>query len=155
MKLITPCPDNGGYRKFGYERTDGRLHCGHDYNAPEGTEIKSIATGTLIFSNPVNGFGSYGQPGYVTVIRYPDFFGIYGHLQEKMKKWLGGQVEQGEIIGKLAEYRTQRFNADHLHFCIYMPKIKKTTTGIPPFPWGYRETLYNWHDPVKFIFERS
>lgn len=140
--MILPCTDAGGYRKYGFKAGD-KLHCGHDFNAPEGTPIKAITKGVVIFSDEVQGFGSFGKPGGVIAIKHGEIIGIYGHL-ERLKD-PGDKVQEGDVIGSLIKYETKNFRADHLHFGIYLSR------QLPMFPWGYVDHLGLWTDPLKYI----
>lgn len=147
--MIHPCSDKGGYRKFGYKL--GNLHhCGHDYNTFQGDLVKSICNGKIIHAGLVAGFGSFGKPGGVVVIKHFDknkkpFTAIYGHINISVKQ--GDTVKEGDVVGSLIRYETFKFRADHLHFCIHVGE------DLPPFPWGYRSDLSGYIDPIKFINE--
>lgn len=136
-------------------------HCGHDYSCDAGDNDKSIADGKVVFSDEVNGFGSYGSNGGVIIIQHKvnneSFLALHGHIHRF--KGVGDFVKEGDVIGEIIEYRNRFWNTnkkkyedsktDHLHFCIIVDSV------IPSFPWGYRENLIGFFNPIEFINKRK
>lgn len=143
-----PCVDAGSYRGFGYQ-TGKKYHLGHDFNCPFGSTVHSISDGVVIFSDKVNGFGSFEEPGGVIIIKHRDkydheFLALYGHVRLSVSE--GMKVNKGDIIGSIIKYETSQFRADHLHFGI------NTHIEMPKFPWGYSEDFAGWVNPIEYIF---
>jgi len=136
-------------------------HCGHDYSADAGDNDRSIADGKVIRSEDVGGFGSFGGKGGVIIVQHninnESFIALHGHIHRF--KGIGDIVKEGDVLGELIEYRNNFWNkdkkkyeparTDHLHFCIIVDSV------IPAFPWGYRESLLGFFDPIEFINKRK
>ncbi len=142
--------DKGGYRCFGWIDTKTKkIHNGHDFNCPIGTDVKSVANGKVIFSGNINGFGSLNPStkGGVVIIKHKDgnkvFYGLYGHVTNLIKN--GMDVKQGDKIGIIAEFKNGEALCPHLHFAIWY------ANDYPPPPYGYVDNLRFWIDPLEFI----
>lgn len=152
-KYLIPCPDAGQYRKFGWYDTntkveDRRYHVGSDRNTPAETNILTLLAGTVIFSDEVNGFGSYDKKGGVVIIesRFNNelYSILYGHIVRHLNK--GEIVTENEVVGEVIKYFTANYRADHLHWGVWKGG------GIPTTPyWGYNKEVSNWIDPDKFL----
>jgi lipoprotein NlpD len=87
---------------------DGRRHDGIDVSAPSGTPIRAAASGRVVFSGSMRGYGN------LILVRHKDnMFTAYAHnSMNKARK--GQQVKQGDVIAKVG--RTGRASGSHLHF---------------------------------------
>jgi murein DD-endopeptidase MepM/ murein hydrolase activator NlpD len=86
---------------------DWRYHRGVDLAAPEGTRVKSLTAGRVVFSGPQGGFGNtiVVENDRGTRVRY-------AHLRDiKVKE--GEEVAQGQGIGSVGS--TGRATGPHLH----------------------------------------
>lgn len=87
---------------------NGRRHDGVDISAKSGTPIKAAASGRVVFSGSMRGYGK------LILVRHKDnMFTAYSH--NKVNKVRKGQtVKQGQVIGKVG--RTGRASGSHVHF---------------------------------------
>lgn len=87
---------------------NGRRHDGIDISARQGTPIKASASGKVVFSGTMRGYGN------LILIRHDDnFFTAYAHNKvNKAKK--GQSVKRGQVIAEVG--RTGRTTGAHLHF---------------------------------------
>jgi septal ring factor EnvC (AmiA/AmiB activator) len=90
--------------------------------APEGSEVKAVYPGTVIFADWIRGFGlltilDHGQ-GYMT---------LYGHLQTVYKK-LGEHIEPNEILARVGQSGGQ--DQPGLYF-----EIRKDGEALDPLAW--------------------
>jgi murein DD-endopeptidase MepM/ murein hydrolase activator NlpD len=126
-KFIWPVPSSKKVSsKFGQRR--GRHHDGIDIPAVTGTHIVASATGNVIVSGWMRGYGK------VIVIKHDDgYHTVYAHNSKHFVK-KGQRVSQGEVIGKVGS--TGRSTGPHLHFEIrrknrvrnpafYLARLKK------------------------------
>lgn len=100
-------------------------HYGIDIVAPEGTAVKSVADGTVIFAEWTI------ATGYVIIIEHKEnLVSVYKHNASLVKQQ-GDQVRSGEVIatiGNTGELST----GTHLHFELW-------SNGYPMNPKGYIE----------------
>ena len=104
--------------KFGIR--GGRRHDGIDIGAPEGTEIKAAADGTVLYS----GDQQTGYGNLIIIKHAQDMITVYAHNQKNLVKE-SDQVKRGQAIGKVG--RTGRATGPHLHF-----EIRKRTQPRNP-----------------------
>ena len=71
-----------------------RPHLGVDYGAPTGTEVLSVAAGTVSFAGRNGGYGKMVR------IRHVKFSTSYAHLS-RIQVRRGQRVEQGDIVGRV------------------------------------------------------
>ncbi|RJX20353.1 MAG: hypothetical protein C4570_03845 [Ammonifex sp.] len=105
-----PCPGNVS-SPFGY-RTDPftgakKFHAGVDIANREGTEIKSAASGVVIWTGWAGGYGKR------VVVDHGSFRTAYAHLKEILVR-PGREVKGGDVIGLMGS--TGRSAGPHLHF---------------------------------------
>lgn len=104
-KFIWPAE---GTLMSGFGIRNGRRHDGIDISAKLGTPIKAAASGKVVFSSRLSGYGN------TVIVRHPDnFFSIYAHnKQNKAKK--GASVKKGEVIAYMGA--TGNATGSHCHF---------------------------------------
>ncbi|MEM6276281.1 MAG: M23 family metallopeptidase [Pseudomonadota bacterium] len=86
----------------------GRMHNGHDWAGPIGTDIKATADGVVIHAGWSSGYGR--------LIKIQHEFGIetrYAHLS-KIRVSVGQRVSRGQHIGDLGN--SGRSTGPHLHY---------------------------------------
>lgn len=100
-------------------------HRGIDIGAPNGTDIKAAADGTVTYSGWMGGYG------YLVIITHEN--GIqtyYGHCS-KLYVSVGEEVEAGDVIGAVGS--TGYSTGNHLHF-----EIRKNGSQINPQRYVYK-----------------
>jgi murein DD-endopeptidase MepM/ murein hydrolase activator NlpD len=102
------------------------FHDGIDIAVPEGTVIRSIERGEVIYSDELRGYGN------IIIIRHAGgFASVYSHNRKNLVRE-GQKVAKGEVIGEVGS--TGRVSGPHLHFEIrkdnvardplyYLPKL--------------------------------
>jgi murein DD-endopeptidase MepM/ murein hydrolase activator NlpD len=102
------------------------FHDGIDIAAPEGTAIRAIDSGEVIYSDQLRGYGN------MVIVRHADgFLSVYAHNERNLVRE-GQQVSRGETIARVGS--TGRVTGPHLHFEIrrdnkaedplnYMPRL--------------------------------
>ena len=84
------------------------FHDGIDIAAPEGSPVRAIEKGEVIYSDQIRGYGN------IVIIRHGSgIVSVYAHNQINLVR-AGQDVEQGEIIAKVGS--TGRVTGPHLHF---------------------------------------
>jgi len=78
--------------RFGSARPDGGLWRGILLAAPEGTPVKVIAAGTVVYADWLRGFGNL-----LIVDHGQQFMSVYGHNQGLLKK-VGDAVRAGDTV---------------------------------------------------------
>ncbi len=92
----------------GFGIRNGRRHDGIDIATKVGTPIKAAASGKVVFSDRIGGYGN------TVIIRHPDnFFSIYAHNQKNLVK-KGKTVKRGDEIALLGA--TGNATGPHCHF---------------------------------------
>lgn len=91
------------------------FHDGIDISAPEGSPIRVIERGEVIYSDRLRGYGN------LVIVRHPGgFVSVYAHNKSNLVRE-GQKVAQGEVIGEVGS--TGRASAPHLHFEIRKDNI--------------------------------
>ena len=91
------------------------FHDGIDISAPEGSPIRAVEKGEVIYSDQLRGYGN------LVIIRHAGgFVSVYAHNQSNLVRE-GQKVAQGEVIGEVGS--TGRASAPHLHFEIRKDNI--------------------------------
>jgi murein DD-endopeptidase MepM/ murein hydrolase activator NlpD len=94
-------------------------HDGIDIGAPEGTPIRAIERGEVIYSDQLRGYGN------MVIIRHMDgFVSVYAHNEANLVRE-GQTVSRGEIIARVGT--TGRVTGPHLHF-----EIRRNNTVQDP-----------------------
>lgn len=111
-----------GIRSYLYQRSPTHRHQGIDMVAPEGTEVRAVADGTITHAAEKlePGFSGYG--GHV-VLHMADgkHWALYAHLQRALVK-PGDKVKRGQVIGTVGRTCYDRTHPGklckgaHLHF---------------------------------------
>lgn len=87
---------------------NGRRHDGVDIRAKSGEPIEAAASGKVVFSGQLRGYGN------MLIVRHKDrFFTVYAHNSKNAVK-KGQKVAKGELIGYVGS--TGRATGPHLHF---------------------------------------
>lgn len=102
-----------------------RLHDGIDIAVPTGTPVKAAASGTVIATKWLEGYGNV-----VIISHGQNFSTLYAHLKSFAVKE-GQEVKQGQIIAY--SDNTGWSTGPHLHFSIYKidPETGKSTPVNP------------------------
>ena len=111
-----------GYRLTAGYGDSGTLwastHTGQDFAAPEGTPVRAIADGRVVFA------GWDGSYGLKVVVEHPDgTVTWYAHLSSILRT--SGHVSGGEVIARVGS--TGNSTGDHLH-------LEVRPGGGPPVP---------------------
>lgn len=105
--LKTSVSSNFGWRKDPFTGKN-RFHNGIDLAAAEGTEIKSVLKGRVLFSDFQSGYGNT-----VVLDHGKGMTTVYAHNSDNLVKQ-GDWVEKGASIAKVGS--TGRSTGPHLHF---------------------------------------
>lgn len=85
-----------------------RHHSGVDLAAPQGSHVRAVLNGQVIFADR---YGTYGK--LVSILHRDGYTSLYGHLSE-ISVTPGTRIEAGAIIGRVGETGTA--TGPHLHF---------------------------------------
>jgi murein DD-endopeptidase MepM/ murein hydrolase activator NlpD len=92
----------------GFGPRGSSFHDGLDIAAPEGTPIRAVEAGEVIYSHQMRGYGN------MVIVRHDGgIVSVYAHNQINLVRE-GQQVARGEIIARVGS--TGRVTAPHLHF---------------------------------------
>ena len=92
----------------GFGPRGSSFHDGIDIAAAEGTPIRAIEGGDVIYSDQLRGYGN------IVIIRHSDgLVSVYAHNETNLVKQ-GQAVSRGEIIARVGS--TGRVTGPHLHF---------------------------------------
>ena len=108
-----------GSLNSGFGPRGSGFHDGVDISAPEGTPIRAVEQGEVIYSDQLRGYGN------MVIIRHSGgIVSVYAHNQLNLVRE-GQQVGRGEIIGRVGS--TGRVTGPHLHF-----EIRKNNLAQDP-----------------------
>jgi LysM repeat protein len=94
-------------------------HDGIDIGAPEGTPIRAIEKGEVIYSDQLRGYGN------IVIVRHAGgFISVYAHNEANLVRE-GQAVSRGEFIARVGN--TGRVSGPHLHF-----EIRKNNAAQDP-----------------------
>lgn len=137
-----------GARRFGTPRKGGqkkdRLHGGCDLYAPVGTEVYSVAAGTILGVNP------FYKGTWEVTVDHGTFTVRYGELKEDLIREIkvGAVVEKGTLLGHVG--KLSGLNLSMVHFELYDGSGKgKLSDHFNP-PYYRRKDLL---DPTTFLDE--
>jgi len=116
--LLLLAPVNGTINS-GFGQRGASFHDGIDIAAPEGSAIRAVEQGEVIYSDQLRGYGN------IVIIRHEGgIVSVYAHNQTNLVRE-GQQVARGEEIAKVGS--TGRVTGPHLHF-----EIRKNNTAQDP-----------------------
>lgn len=122
-------PVEEGKISSGYGLRSGRFHEGLDIVANQGSGVRAVATGYVVFSGSFSGYGK------TVVIYHGDgFSSIYAHNQKNLVSE-GQQVQAGEQVALLGQSGETR--GTHLHF-----EIRKEGEAVNPLGFSYKDRAY-------------
>jgi len=100
-------PVNGTINS-GFGPRGSSFHDGIDIAAPEGTPIRAIERGEVIYADQLRGYGN------IVIIRHSDgVISVYAHNESNLVRQ-GQTVSRGETIARVGS--TGRVTGPHLHF---------------------------------------
>lgn len=103
----------------GFGPRGASFHDGVDIAAPEGTPIRAIEKGEVIYSDQLRGYGK------IVIVRHADgLVSVYAHNESNLVRE-GQIVSRGEIIARVGS--TGRVSGPHLHF-----EIRKNNAAQDP-----------------------
>jgi len=103
----------------GFGPRGASFHDGVDIAAPEGTPIRAVDGGEVIYSDQLRGYGN------IVIVRHGGgIVSVYAHNQINLARE-GQHVARGEIVAKVGS--TGRVTGPHLHF-----EIRKNNTAQDP-----------------------
>jgi murein DD-endopeptidase MepM/ murein hydrolase activator NlpD len=113
--LQVPEPERGkllwpvnGVVNSGFGARGSSFHDGIDIGAPEGTPIRAVESGEVIYSDQLRGYGN------IVIIRHADgLVSVYAHNETNLVHQ-GQSVARGETIARVGS--TGRVSGPHLHF---------------------------------------
>jgi septal ring factor EnvC (AmiA/AmiB activator) len=111
---------------FGQSRADGRLTWhGMLIAADEGTEVKAVFRGRVVFANWLRGFG------LLTIIDHGGgYMSLYGHA-DVLLKTVGDWTESGEVIARAGKSGGQQLSG--LYF-----EVRQKGVARDPIAWLQR-----------------
>src|ERR1043166_2056556 len=103
----------------GFGPRGATFHDGIDIAAAEGTPIRAIERGEVIYSDQLRGYGN------IVIVRHPDgLVSVYAHNEINLVKQ-GQSVSRGDTVARVGS--TGRVTGPHLHF-----EIRKNNTAQDP-----------------------
>jgi len=116
LSLLAPV---NGTINSGFGQRGASFHDGIDIAAPEGSAIRAVEQGEVIYSDQLRGYGN------IVIIRHEGgLVSVYAHNQTNLVRE-GQRVARGEEIAKVGS--TGRVTGPHLHF-----EIRKNNTAQDP-----------------------
>jgi murein DD-endopeptidase MepM/ murein hydrolase activator NlpD len=132
-----------------------RQHAGTDYAASQGTPVRSVGDGVVIFAGRKGGYGNA-----IEVRHRNGFVTRYGHLRGFAKTTRrGARVEIGQTIGFVG--MTGLATAPHLHFEVLVggvqrnPRVALAMKGGDPLPASEREAFARERGELIAALERD
>jgi lipoprotein NlpD len=114
--LLSPV---SGTINSGFGQRGASFHDGVDIGAPEGTPIRAVEHGEVVYSDQLRGYGN------IVIVRHSGgLASVYAHNQINLVRE-GQQVARGEVIAKVGS--TGRVTGPHLHF-----EIRKNNAAQDP-----------------------
>ncbi|GEM_PF-636382 len=115
--------------RFGAPRPNGKLHEGIDYAIVEGTLVKAMSAGNVVFAAEMSSEGNF-----VVLDHGQGLFSLYFHLSE-FKVAKGDWVEAGDVVGLSGN--TGKSAGPHLHAAvrwqgIYIDPAAIYDLSLPP-----------------------
>ena len=132
-----------------------RQHAGTDYAASQGTPVRSVGDGVVIFAGRKGGYGNA-----IEVRHRNGFVTRYGHLRGFAKaSRRGARVEIGQTIGFVG--MTGLATAPHLHFEVLVggvqrnPRVALAMKGGDPLPASERDAFARERGELIALLERG
>ena len=132
-----------------------RQHAGTDYAASQGTPVRSVGDGVVIFAGRKGGYGNA-----IEVRHRNGFVTRYGHLRGFAKAARrGARVEIGQTIGFVG--MTGLATAPHLHFEVLVggvqrnPRVALAMKGGDPLPVSERNAFTRERGELIALLERG
>jgi murein DD-endopeptidase MepM/ murein hydrolase activator NlpD len=132
-----------------------RQHAGTDYAASQGTPVRSVGDGVVIFAGRKGGYGNA-----IEVRHRNGFVTRYGHLRGFAKTTrAGARVSIGQTIGFVG--MTGLATAPHLHFEVLVggvqrnPRVALAMKGGDPLPASERATFSRERGDLLALLERD
>jgi murein DD-endopeptidase MepM/ murein hydrolase activator NlpD len=116
VSLVMPV---SGTINSGFGPRGASFHDGIDIAAPEGTPIRAVEHGEVLYSDQLRGYGNI-----VIILHQGGLVTVYAHNQANLVRE-GQQVARGQVIAKVGS--TGRVTGPHLHF-----EIRKNNTAQDP-----------------------
>ena len=111
-------PVNGTINS-GFGPRGSSFHDGIDIAAPEGTPVRAVERGEVIYSDQLRGYGN------LIIVRHSDgLISVYAHNETNLVQQ-GQTVSRGEMIARVGS--TGRVTGPHLHF-----EIRKNNAAQDP-----------------------
>jgi murein DD-endopeptidase MepM/ murein hydrolase activator NlpD len=108
----------------GFGARGSGFHDGIDIAAPEGTPVRAVEKGEVIYSDQIRGYGN------IVIVRHSGgIVSVYAHNQINLVG-AGQDVEQGDIIAKVGS--TGRVTGPHLHFEIRKHNVAQDPVRFLP-----------------------
>lgn len=115
-----------GVVSSGFGIRGGTMHDGVDIDAPVGTPVRAAASGVVIFTGWLHGYGR------IVILRHnPYYVTVYGHDHINYVR-KGEYVRSGQIIGEIG--RSGRVTGPNLHFEIRRDNIARNPLAYLPAP---------------------
>jgi len=132
-----------------------RQHAGTDYAASQGTPVRSVGDGVVIFAGRKGGYGNAIE------VRHPNgFVTRYGHLRGFSKSTRrGARVSIGQTIGFVG--MTGLATAPHLHFEVLVsgvqrnPRVALAMKGGAPLPATERDAFARTRGELIALLDRD
>ena len=132
-----------------------RQHAGTDYAASQGTPVRSVGDGVVVFAGRKGGYGNA-----IEVRHRNGFVTRYGHLRAFSKSTKrGARVGIGQTIGFVG--MTGLATAPHLHFEVLVggvqrnPRVALAMKGGEPLPVSERDEFARTRGELIALLERD
>jgi len=132
-----------------------RQHAGTDYAASQGTPVRSVGDGVVIFAGRKGGYGNA-----IEVRHRNGFVTRYGHLRAFARSTKrGARVNIGQTIGFVG--MTGLATAPHLHFEVLVrgvqrnPRVALAMKGGEPLPGAERAAFARERGELLALLERE
>jgi len=121
-------PVQGGKISSGFGPRRRKIHEGLDISAGAGQSIRAAASGRIVFSSKIRGYGNVG-----VVAHGRGTSTIYAHNRENLVQ-VGQIVSRGQVIATVGA--TGRATGNHLHF-----EVRQNGVAVNPLRFEYER---NW-----------
>ncbi|MFH1192764.1 MAG: peptidoglycan DD-metalloendopeptidase family protein [Candidatus Jorgensenbacteria bacterium] len=121
-----------GFTAFAARNYGSKYHNGIDIGAPVGTEVFSVANGTVISTGDQDKYRGCRKAGYgrfIVVKHENGLTTLYAHLSQ-ISVTVGQKMARGEVIGYVG--RTGWATGPHLHFTVFASQTLTPARGNLP-----------------------